>query len=98
MRFVERGTTGRGSSERNQRVADQEHVVAPPIVQESLGPQPGKGLEETGGSTSETTLSRVCRAGRHCDKRLNTIIVVGEREGIKTARNTAKFTKAYNES
>ena len=70
----------------------------PPIVQESLGPQPGKGLEETGGSTSETTLSRVCRAGRHCDKRLNTISVVGEREGIKTARNTAKFTKAYNGS
>ena len=97
MRFVERGTTGRGSSERNQRVAEHDMPSLPnrPRVAETTT-RHRTGRDQ--GSTSETSLATVCRAGRHCDKRLNTIIVVDEREGIKTAGNTAKFTKAYNGS
>ena len=69
-----------------------------PIFRESLRPPPGKGLEATAESTSETSLSRVCRAGLDCDKSLHTIIVVGEREGIKAPCNTAGFAKAYDGS
>ena len=51
----------------------------------------------TAESASEMSLSRVCRAGLDFDKRLHTIIVVGEREGIEAPCNTAEFAKAYND-
>ena len=66
----------------------------PQIVRESLRPPPGKGLDTTAESASETSLSEDCRAGWDCDKRLHTIIVVGEQERIGVPRNTAKLGKA----